>query len=53
MSSIEEWNTKHTLSDDAVIFTVLGRCLQYIVCMCSSVEKKQDTASIVGSHYRK
>lgn len=53
MSSLEEWNTKHILSDDAVILTVLGRCLQYIVCICSSVEKKQVTSSIVWFHLYK
>lgn len=39
MPSIEEWTTKHPVSDDAVIFTVPGKCLQYNPHICCSVIK--------------
>lgn len=47
MSSTEEWN------DDAIIFTALGKCLQYIVCICCWVDKKQVTPSRVWFHLYK
>lgn len=41
MSSIQEWNTKHPLSDDAVISTALGNVCNIVLIYVVQLKKSR------------